>query len=149
MEEYNSRETYYMEAALEVSKRALPDCLPNPPVGCVVVSRGQIIAKGFTQSPGKSHAEVHALSQIPENINELTIYVTLEPCSFYGKTPSCAETIATDNRISKVVVAIIDPDPRNNGKGINIIKSKGKEVRLGIYSERVVKFLLPFLSKSD
>jgi len=149
MGEYDDKEAYYMEVALEVSKQALPDCLPNPPVGCVIVSKGRIIAKGFTQPPSKPHAEVHALSRIPKNINNLTIYVTLEPCSFYGKTPSCAETIATDNRISKIVVAIIDPDPRNNGKGIDVLKSVGKEVVLGISSKEVSMFLLPFLSKGD
>ncbi|WKN40631.1 bifunctional diaminohydroxyphosphoribosylaminopyrimidine deaminase/5-amino-6-(5-phosphoribosylamino)uracil reductase RibD [Tunicatimonas pelagia] len=148
MKEHNGQEDRYMEAALQISKQALPDCLPNPPVGCVVVSEGKIIAKGFTQPPGEPHAEVHALSQIPERLNELTVYITLEPCSFYGKTPSCATTIATDTRIGKVVVAMIDPDPRNNGKGIAILKSKGKKVVLNVASEKVSKFLRPYLVKN-
>lgn len=137
-----------MEVALETSKKALPDCLPNPPVGCVIVFEDQIIAKGFTQPPGEPHAEVHALLQIPQGLDRLTAYVTLEPCSFFGKTPSCAEAIAADGRISKVVVAMIDPDPRNNGRGIDILKSKNTEVILGVAYKKVSKFLLPFLVKN-
>lgn len=149
MKEHHGQKGHYMEVALAISQKALPDCLPNPPVGCIIVSKSdEIIAKGFTQPPGKPHAEVHALSQVPRSLRELTIYVTLEPCSFYGKTPSCAVTIATDVRISKVVVAMIDPDPRNNGKGIDILISKGKEVVLGVASEKVSKFLRPYLVKN-
>lgn len=137
-----------MEIALAVSKRALPNCAPNPPVGCVIVAEDDIIAQGFTHPPGEPHAEIHALSQVPDNLNNLTIYVTLEPCSFFGKTPSCAEAISADSRISKVVVAIIDPDPRNNGMGINILRAKGIEVIIGPIHEKVSAFLRPFLQKN-
>ncbi len=85
----------YMLAALAQSTKALPECLPNPPVGCVIVHSGKIVAVGYTRSPGKHHAEADALTQIQgQNLHFLQMYVTLEPCSFKGRTPSCALAIA-------------------------------------------------------
>jgi pyrimidine deaminase RibD-like protein len=81
----------FMRAALKEGRKALSDCLPNPPVGCVLVKADQIIASGYTQLPGQQHAEAIALSKVPGNLSDVIAYVTLEPCSFYGRTPSCAK----------------------------------------------------------
>ena len=80
----NNLDNFFMETALEHSKKSLPDCEPNPPVGCVIVLDNKIIAKGFTQKPGQAHAEVNALEEIKDKtiLEQATIYVTLEPCSF-------------------------------------------------------------------
>ncbi|MDH3601065.1 MAG: deaminase, partial [Candidatus Tectomicrobia bacterium] len=83
----------FMWEALHEGRKALPDCRPNPPVGCVLVRDGRIIARGYTHQPGAHHAEAMALSQISGGLDDVTAVVTLEPCSFYGRTPSCAQTL--------------------------------------------------------
>ena len=80
-----------MHRALEVSKKALPNCIPNPPVGCVLVKNSEIIAEGFTQAIGGKHAEVKVINQYSGSLENVIAYVTLEPCAFDGRTPSCAE----------------------------------------------------------
>ncbi|MEH2140650.1 riboflavin-specific deaminase [Nostoc sp.] len=106
-----------MLAALAQSRKALPEYLPNPAVGCVIVDTQKIVAQGYTQVPGKHHAEADALKQIQgKAFNFLKMDVTLEPCSFYGRTPACALAIAQDCRIYEIYVSLVDPQPRNNGK---------------------------------
>lgn len=136
-----------MLAALEQSRKALPECLPNPPVGCVVVdAQNIVVAQGYTHAPGKDHAEADALHQIEvQDFDYLKMYVTLEPCSFHGRTPSCALAIANDPRIHEIYVSIIDPDPRNNGQGLNILKKAGKTVNLGLCANEVGNFLYQYL----
>jgi pyrimidine deaminase RibD-like protein len=143
----------FMQKALHISKNALPNCLPNPPVGCILVQNNQIIAQGFTQPPYHEHAEAMALnylksiSAVKEYISDapITAYVTLEPCSFQGKTPSCAKSLIASN-ITRVVIAILDPDPRNNGKGLALIENAGIQTKLGVLQAETNDFLLPFLS---
>ena len=97
---------YFMRAALLEGRKALPLCLPNPPVGCVLVKAEKIIASGHTQAPGMNHAEAMALAQISGDLTGVTAYVTLEPCSFHGRTPSCAKAIIASG-IDRVVVAML------------------------------------------
>jgi pyrimidine deaminase RibD-like protein len=137
----------FMLRALEVSKKALPKCIPNPPVGCVLVKNGSIVAEGFTQSIGGNHAEVQAINSYSGSLDEITAYVTLEPCAFEGRTPSCAQMLASTT-IKKVVVAIPDPDPRNNGIGIKILKDNSIEVIVGIGSTEVNEFIKRYLGQS-
>lgn len=137
----------FMQRALEVSRNALPDCQPNPPVGCVLVKDGQIVSEGFTQTIGGNHAEVEALNAYQGDVSDVTAYVTLEPCSFVGRTPACAKTLVTSG-IKKVVVAMLDPDPRNAGTGIDILKAGGVEVEVGLCGQEVSTFLTPYLGKS-
>jgi riboflavin biosynthesis protein RibD len=136
---------YYMREALTEGKRALPSCLPNPPVGCVVVLSGQIIGRGHTQPPGAPHAEIGALNTTQCDLADATLFVTLEPCSFHGRTPACADAIIARG-IRKVVVAIIDPDPRNGGAGIKKLENAGVEVQLGVLAERAQADLGPYLN---
>ena len=119
----------HMLRALEISQKALPQCQPNPPVGCVLVKNGVIVAEGYTQSIGGNHAEVEALNALNESIEGITAYVTLEPCSFVGRTPACADTLVRSG-LKHVVVAMLDPDPRNNGKGIDILRAGGIAVEV-------------------
>ncbi len=137
-----------MLAALAQSRKALPECLPNPPVGCVIVDAQEIIAQGYTQTPGKDHAEADALKQIQgKAFKFLKMYVTLEPCSFHGRTPACALAIAQDHRIYEIYVSIVDPDPRNNGQGLDILAKAGKIVHVGLCANEVNAFLNQYLIK--
>ncbi|CAH1587119.1 Diaminohydroxyphosphoribosylaminopyrimidine deaminase [Vibrio jasicida] len=137
----------FMLRALEVSRNALPACQPNPPVGCVLVKDGQIVSEGYTQAIGGNHAEVEALKAYQGDLSEVTAYVTLEPCSFVGRTPACAATLVNCG-IQKVVVAMLDPDPRNAGRGIDMLKAGGVDVEVGLCGEAASEFLTPYLGKS-
>ena len=105
-----------MSVALAASKLALPHCLPNPPVGCVLVKNDQVLATGYTREPGANHAEADALAQYAHSLEQVAAFVTLEPCSFFGRTPSCTKTLIARN-INTVYIALADPDPRNSGAG--------------------------------
>lgn len=126
----------FMRAALAEGRKALPGCRPNPPVGCVLVRGGQIVARGHTQPPYQPHAEPMALRQLPEDadLSEVDAYVTLEPCSFHNRTPSCALALI-ERRVRRVYVAMIDPHPRNRGRGIAMLREAGIEVIEGLLSQ--------------
>lgn len=134
----------FMLRALALSKLALPNCRPNPPVGCVLVKNNQIVSEGFTQAPGQHHAEAQAIANYEHGLEDVTAYVTLEPCSFVGRTPSCAHTLAGLN-IKRVVVATVDPDPRNSGKGIAVLTDAGIDVEIGVCQRAVAEFISPYL----
>ena len=144
-----------MRAALRQSWLALPACRPNPPVGCVIVFRGKIVASGFTGAPGMPHAEFAALSKLEQQLplrsahpREFTLYVTLEPCSFVGRTPACARKII-EHGVGRVVVGLIDPHPRNRGTGLEMLKAAGIEVELGLLADEISPFLAPHLLHSE
>jgi pyrimidine deaminase RibD-like protein len=137
----------FMRAALKEGRKALPDCLPNPPVGCVLVKGDQIIASGHIQLPGQQHAEAMALSKVSGNLSDVSAYVTLEPCSFYGRTPSCAKALI-DRGIGQVFVATLDPEPRNSGAGIKLLESAGIMVEIGMLEKEALEELGPYLTRS-
>ena len=136
----------YMREALTEGRKALPGCRPNPPVGCVLVRDGDVIARGYTHPPGEHHAEAMALAQIDGDLEDVTAFVTLEPCSFQGRTPSCAKALV-ERKIGQVYVALIDPHPRNQGKGIAILEDAGIDVTVGILKEEAETDLGPYLVK--
>jgi pyrimidine deaminase RibD-like protein len=133
-----------MKAALLEGRKALPLCLPNPPVGCILVQDDIIVASGHTQPPGQYHAEAMALSQISGDLASIAAYVTLEPCSFHGRTPSCAKALVASG-IKQVFVAMLDPDPRNAGAGIQILRDGGIEVSIGLLEYEAHLDLDPYL----
>ena len=133
-----------MRQAIAEGKKALPDCLPNPPVGCVIVSDEKIISKGHTNAPGSDHAEAMALKNLPENAKDLILFVTLEPCSFFGRTPSCAKTML-NYPVKKVFVGTLDPHPKNQGAGVKILIDAGIEVETGVLEKEVLKSLKGYL----
>ncbi len=137
--------TDFMRAALAEGRRALPACLPNPPVGCVLVRDGSVVARGFTQPPGRPHAEALALQQVDGPLGDVTAFVTLEPCAFHGRTPSCARTLVARG-VRRVFVAMLDPDARNSGKGIEILREAGVEVTVGLLEAEAVRDLSPYLA---
>lgn len=136
----------FMYEALVEGRKALPACRPNPPVGCVLVQKGEIIARGYTQPPGEYHAEAMALAQVEGDLEDVTAFVTLEPCSFQGRTPSCAQALV-ERQIGKVYVALVDPHPKNQGRGIAILEDAGIDVTVGILKGEAEKDLNPYLIK--
>ncbi|AQM20611.1 bifunctional diaminohydroxyphosphoribosylaminopyrimidine deaminase/5-amino-6-(5-phosphoribosylamino)uracil reductase RibD [Vibrio sp. SA48] len=137
----------HMLRALEISRNALPNCTPNPPVGCVLVKDDTVVSEGYTQAIGGNHAEVQALNSYDGTLDGVVAYVTLEPCSFVGRTPACANTLVKSG-IKHVVVSMLDPDERNSGKGIAILERGGIKVDIGLCYEQVSSFLVQYLGKS-
>ncbi len=137
---------YFMREALAEGQKALPACRPNPPVGCVLVRNGAVIARGYTQPPGKHHAEAMALAQVEGNLEDVVAFVTLEPCSFQGRTPSCAKALV-ERKVGQVYVALIDPHPKNQGRGMMILKEAGMQVTVGILKKEAEQDLNPYLIK--
>lgn len=124
-------EEKFMARAIELAKLGIGKVNPNPLVGAVVIKDGEIVGEGWHKEFGGSHAEVFALNEAGEKAEGATIYVTLEPCSHYGKTPPCAKKIV-ESKIKRCVIANIDPNPLVSGKGIKILKDAGIEVQVGL-----------------
>jgi diaminohydroxyphosphoribosylaminopyrimidine deaminase/5-amino-6-(5-phosphoribosylamino)uracil reductase len=121
----------HMHHALALAGRALGLTAPNPAVGCVLVKDGIVVGRGWTQRGGRPHAERVALDQAGTAARGATAYVTLEPCSHHGQTPPCAEGLIGAG-VSRVVVAVGDPDPRVNGRGLAMLREAGITVEEGI-----------------
>lgn len=121
----------YMRIALELAKRAEGWTNPNPMVGAVIVKNGQIIGQGYHEKYGQLHAERNAIANCKQKTEGATIYVTLEPCCHYGKTPPCTEAII-ENKIERVVIGAKDPNSLVAGKGIEILKQAGIQVTVGV-----------------
>jgi len=124
----------YMEQALSLAKLALGQVSPNPAVGAVVVKGDEVIGRGYTQPPGSWHAEVMALKEAGEAARGATMYVTLEPCSHYGRTPPCTEAIKAAG-IAKVHLAMLDPNPLVAGRGRERLEKEGIKTILGELEE--------------
>jgi diaminohydroxyphosphoribosylaminopyrimidine deaminase/5-amino-6-(5-phosphoribosylamino)uracil reductase len=120
-----------MRAALALARRGLGNAWPNPAVGCVLVKDGRVIGRGWTQPGGRPHAETEALRRAGEAARGATAYVTLEPCSHHGRTPPCCEALAGAG-IARVVMAMRDPDPRVNGRGLAMLRGAGIVVEEGL-----------------
>jgi pyrimidine deaminase RibD-like protein len=115
----------------------------------VIIRAGLIVARGFTGRPGEHHAEAAALAQVSGlDPSELTMFVTLEPCSFARRTPSCASTLVSFG-IPRIVVGTLDPHPRNRGRGIEILREGGVAVELGVLEDQVLDFVGPYLIRTE
>ena len=124
----------HMRRALSLARRAQGRTSPNPIVGAVLVKNGEVVGEGYHLRAGTPHAEINALNQAGERARDATLYVTLEPCSHYGKTPPCVDAIIAAG-VKRVVVAILDPNPRVAGQGIDRLRKAGVEVRVGVLEE--------------
>lgn len=132
--ENNPQHEHYMRLALELAARARGRTAPNPLVGAVVVKDGKIIGQGYHQKAGTPHAEVHALREAGTKARGSTMYVTLEPCSHYGRTPPCSKAVI-EAGLAEVYVAMQDPNPKVAGRGIQQLRAAGIKVEVGLLSE--------------
>lgn len=138
-----------MEVALNLAKNGVGKVNPNPLVGAVIVKEGKIIGQGYHEKYGESHAEVNAFNDAKQDVKGATMYITLEPCSHYGKTPPCVDKII-ENKISRVVIGMVDPNPCVAGKGINKLKDAGIEVTVGVLEnvcKRVNEVFIKYITK--
>jgi len=128
--QFSAQDHSMMGRALQLAAKARFTTAPNPAVGCIVVADNEIIGEGFTRPPAGNHAEIEAL-QMAGDISECTIYVTLEPCSHQGKTGPCVQALIKA-KVSRVVIACEDPNPKVSGSGIKQLQDAGIEVQVGL-----------------
>jgi len=128
----------YMKVAIAQAKKAVGRVSPNPMVGAVIVKKGEIIGLGYHQRAGSPHAEINALKKAGKKARNADLYVNLEPCFHYGRTPPCVHAII-DSGIKKVVIGIIDPNPLVSGKGVARLKAAGITTQIGILEEECRK----------
>jgi diaminohydroxyphosphoribosylaminopyrimidine deaminase/5-amino-6-(5-phosphoribosylamino)uracil reductase len=124
-------DNYYMGMAIRLARKGIGKTSPNPMVGTVIVANGKIIGRGYHKRCGDHHAEINAINSAKINIKGSTFYITLEPCSHYGRTPPCVDALIQETP-ERVVVGSLDPNPEVNGRGIKILRSKGIKVDVGI-----------------
>ena len=134
----------FMARALELAVRGMGHTRPNPMVGAVLVKEGRIIGEGWHEAYGGPHAEVNCFAHATEDPAGATLYVTLEPCSHYGKTPPCADLVISKG-VDRVVAAMVDPNPLVAGKGIRKLKDAGIFVTVGVMEEEAKKLNEVFL----
>ena len=133
-----NQDELYMRRAIELAELGSGYVSPNPMVGCVIVHQNKIIGEGYHQVYGGPHAEPNAIQAVedPSLLSESTVYVSLEPCAHWGKTPPCANLLV-DKKVKKVVIGAVDSNPLVGGKGIQILKDAGIEVISGILEKEV------------
>ncbi|WP_315076858.1 bifunctional diaminohydroxyphosphoribosylaminopyrimidine deaminase/5-amino-6-(5-phosphoribosylamino)uracil reductase RibD [uncultured Clostridium sp.] len=134
----------YMDLALELAKKGIGKVNPNPLVGAVIVKDNEIIGTGYHEKYGGAHAEVNAIKNATKPLEGSTIYVTLEPCAHYGKTPPCVDLII-EKKIKKVVIGMLDPNPIVSGRSIKKLKGNDIEVIVGIEEEKCKKINESFI----
>jgi len=135
-----------MARALQLAERGLWTTSPNPRVGCVLVRDGEIVGEGWHEKAGEPHAEVHALRAAGERARGATAYVTLEPCSHYGRTPPCAEGLIAAG-VSRVVAAMRDPNPLVAGKGLALLQAAGIETACGLLEDEARELNIGFVAR--
>jgi len=137
-----------MKRALSLARRGRAWVAPNPMVGAVVAKNDQIIGEGWHKRFGSPHAEVIAIQAADNRVKGADLYVNLEPCSHFGKTPPCADFIV-ESGIKRVVASIIDPNPLVNGRGFERMKEAGIEVEVGLSADKARELNQPYLKKAE
>src|SRR5438105_7402435 len=135
-----------MRAALALARRGLGAVWPNPAVGCVIVDRGRIVGRGWTQPGGRPHGETEALGRAGEAARGATAYVSLEPCCHWGRTPPCTDALIAAG-IRRVVVALEDSDPRVAGEGVRRLRAAGLHVDIGLCEAEAAEINVGFFCR--
>lgn len=148
MTAFSASDHAHMAHALQLAARGLHTTSPNPRVGCVLVRDGQVVGEGWHERAGEPHAEVHTLRQAGEAARGATAYVTLEPCSHYGRTPPCAEALVKAG-VARVIAAMQDPNPLVAGKGLSLLQSQGIAVASGLMSSEARELNVGFVSRME
>lgn len=146
--QFSEHDELFMARAIELAKKGRFTTTPNPNVGCVLVKDNQIIGEGFHQLAGQAHAEVNALAIAGEKAKGATAYVTLEPCSHYGRTPPCAEGLKAAG-VKKVIAAMVDSNPQVAGKGLKILADAGIDVAYGLLDSKARALNLGFFKRME
>ena len=144
---FSVEDRQFMTRAIQLAAKGIYTTDPNPRVGCVLVRNGVIIGEGYHQRAGEGHAEVNALRQAGD-AKGATAYVTLEPCSHFGRTPPCAKGLI-DAGISRVVAAMVDPNPQVAGRGLSMLKEAGVEASSGLLSEQAQALNPGFIARME
>ena len=134
----------YMKRAIALARRGVGRTSPNPAVGCVIVKNGEIVGEGWHKKAGTPHAEVHALSMAGPAAIDSDVYVTLEPCTHFGKTPPCADALIAAG-VKRVFAAMVDPNPMVSGKGVEKLVVAGIKVDIGLLERESRLFNEPFI----
>ena len=142
----DSVDRQFMQQALRLAGKGLYSTDPNPRVGCVVVKEGAVVGEGWHQRAGEPHAEINALHQAGSSAREATVYVTLEPCCHYGKTPPCSKALV-EAGVKRVVVAMTDPNSRVAGQGLTELRAAGIQVEYGVLQEQAERLNPGFISR--
>ncbi|WP_150681865.1 bifunctional diaminohydroxyphosphoribosylaminopyrimidine deaminase/5-amino-6-(5-phosphoribosylamino)uracil reductase RibD [Pandoraea pneumonica] len=146
---FSEQDFAYMRRALALAERGMFTTAPNPRVGCVIVNEGRVIGEGFTQPAGQDHAEVQAMKDARtrgESLRDATAYVTLEPCSHYGRTPPCAKGLI-EAGVKRVIAAMEDPNPLVAGRGLTMLRDAGIEVRCGLLEQEARELNIGFVAR--
>ncbi|GAA0366278.1 bifunctional diaminohydroxyphosphoribosylaminopyrimidine deaminase/5-amino-6-(5-phosphoribosylamino)uracil reductase RibD [Bowmanella denitrificans] len=147
MSQFSQAEHQWMANALQLAEKGRYTTSPNPNVGCVIVSaQGELVGEGWHQQAGGPHAEVFALRQAGDNAKGATAYVTLEPCSHYGRTPPCAEGLIKAG-IKRVVAAMQDPNPQVAGRGLQMLQDAGIDVQVGLLKSQAEALNAGFIQR--
>lgn len=145
------RRKRFMLRAMELAKKAEGKTFPNPLVGALVVKKGKIVGEGYHRKTGTPHAEVIALKKARKSARNADLYINLEPCAHYGKTPPCVKSIL-ESGVKKVFVAMKDPNPLVNGKGLDALRTNGIMVKTGICqkaAQKLNKVYIKFITKGQ
>ena len=144
-----AQDEIFMKQAIELGMQAKGTTGDNPYVGCVIVKEGIVLGEGKTQPPGGAHAEISALldaEQKQRSVSGATLYTTVEPCTFFGRTPPCTSAIIR-NGIKRVVIGIRDPHPKVQGKGTHQLRISGIVVKENVCQSLVEDYLLEWLQR--
>ena len=149
-EDQAAKDIQYMTRALLLAEQGLYSATPNPRVGCVIVQNGMVVGEGAHLKAGGPHAEVHALRQAAsngyDNLNGADVYVTLEPCSHYGRTPPCAEALVQSG-VARVIIAMQDPNPQVAGRGLAFLRQNNIAVIVGVMESQARELNVGFISR--
>lgn len=141
------KDEQYMARCLELARLGQGQVAPNPMVGCIIVHDDKIISEGYHEKYGGPHAEVNAINAVGDKsiLNQCTLYVSLEPCAHFGKTPPCANLII-DHNFKRVVIGSVDPNEKVAGKGIELLKNSGIDVEVGILEQESIELNKAFIT---
>ncbi|MCL1058947.1 bifunctional diaminohydroxyphosphoribosylaminopyrimidine deaminase/5-amino-6-(5-phosphoribosylamino)uracil reductase RibD [Shewanella gelidimarina] len=145
---WSTEDNQMMSLAIELAQKGLYTTRPNPCVGSVLVKDGVIVGEGYHIRAGGPHAEVYALNMAGDDAIGATAYVTLEPCSHYGRTPPCAKALI-ESKVSRVVIAVTDPNPQISGRGITMLRDAGIQVDVGLLTDAAKQVNLGFLKRME
>lgn len=145
---FSATDHAFMAQALRLAERGLFSTSPNPRVGCVLVKDGVVVGEGWHERAGEAHAEVHALNAAGATAQGATAFVTLEPCSHFGKTPPCADALIAAG-VARVVAAMADPNPQVAGRGLAKLRAAGIEVACGLMEAQARELNIGFVSRME